>query len=352
MLDTIFYFLDANFNILAAVDQYQSAIFTGRYYEPGDFEIWLPGSTQALDLAKATSYVLRGDKTSVCGVAEKISVQTSFEEGNYIIISGRDAACLLDRRIVWKQTTYSGNPEALMRNLIETAFISPELAARTVSNMTLGAAAGLIGSVSVQYNGDSVLDCIMAICQQKETGFRVKYDIVNKNFVFELYQGADRSFAQSINPFVVFSGNFENLVKTTYEEDSSLVKNVAQVIGEGQGNARMKVSVGTATGLARIETFINAQLKSNNAGELDAATYESLLRQDGAEQLEELKPTQAIDGEVAPNYQYVLGRDYNIGDIVQIENEYGYKMQPRIIEVIESWSPEGYTCIPTFEQAD
>lgn len=352
MLDTIFYFLDASYNILAAVDQYQSAIFTSRYYEPGDFEIWLPGSTENLTLARSAAYVLRGDKTTVCGVIEKVSVQTSAEEGNYIIVAGRDAACLLERRIVWKQTTYNGKTEKIIRNLIETAFISPEIAERTVSNLILGPELGMTGSVRVQYTGDTVLDAIEGICQQAEVGFRVDFDLTNKNFVFQLYRGVDRSFEQSTNAFVVFSGDFENIVSTTYEEDATNVKNVAQVAGEGQGNERVKVSVGTASGISRIETFINAQINSSNNGEIDQVTYRSLLRQDGAEQLTELKPTKAIDGEIAPNYQYIFGVDYNIGDIVQIENEYGYRMQPRIVEAIENWSTEGYTCIPTFEQSE
>ena len=350
MQSTIFYFLDEQLNILAAFDTYKSAIFTGRYYAPGDFELYIPATQQALDLARSAAFVTRADKTSVCGIIERIGIQTNGEEGDFLLIAGRDAAALLERRIVWKQTTYSGSAEQIIRNLIEAAFISPDISARAVSNFALAAAAGVNDQVRVQYNGDSVSTAVQAICKTTGSGYRVNLDLANRRFVFELYQGKDRSFAQNANPYVVFSGDFGNLISTTYEEDATAVKNVAQIAGEGQGNERVKVSVGTATGLARNETFINAQRKSDNAGELDAATYENLLKEDGTQQLAELIATKNIDGEIAPAYNFELGRDYFLGDIVQIANEYGYSMQPRIVEVIESWAPEGYTCVPTFEQ--
>lgn len=44
--------------------------------------------------------------------------------------------------------------------------------------------------------------------------------------------------------------------------------------------------------------------------------------------------------------------DYNLGDIVEVENEYGLKARVRITEVIESEDENGYTCIPKFENVE
>ena len=350
MTGTIFYLLDSSLNILAALDVYQSAIFTGKYYEPGDFSLYIPATEEALALARASAFVTRADKTSVCGIVEKIGVSTSAESGDFLTISGRDAAALLDRRIVWKQTTYTGNAEKIVRDLIDKAFIAPEIAARTVANFALGAEIGLAEDIQVQYSGETVGAAVQAICKTTGTGYRVRLDLANKRFIFELYQGADRSFSQNTNSFVVFSEDFDNLLSSAYEEDTAGARNVAQIAGEGQGKERVKVAVGSVSGLDRKETFINAQTKSSNQEELDAETYAALLRQDGTERLAQLIATQQIDGEIAPNYTFIFGRDYFLGDIVEILNNYGYSMQPRIIEVIESWAEDGYTCIPTFEK--
>lgn len=350
MQGTIFYFLDSSLNILAAFDTYKSAIFTDRYWTPGDFELYIPATKAALDLARSASFVTRADDTTVCGLVEKVGIQTNRADGNFITVSGRLAAALLERRIVWRQTTYNGRAERIIRNLIENAFISPEIEARAVSNFELGAEIGLNDVIRVQYTGDSVGSAVEAICKTTGTGYRVRLDLPNKKFIFELYRGTDRSFNQSVNPFVVFSSDFENLIASTYDEDASGAKNVAQVAGEGQGNERVKVAVGSVSGIDRNETFINASTKSDNQGEIDLLTYEGLLSEDGAQKLAELEARKQIDGEIAPNYNYTLNQDYFLGDIIQIENEYGYRMTPRIVEVIESWSSDGYTCIPTFEQ--
>lgn len=350
MNGTIIYFLDSSLNILAAVDVYQSAIFTGRYYEPGDFSLYIPATEEALTLARSSAFVTRADKTEVCGIIEKIGIATSAESGDFLTISGRDAGALLERRIVWKQTTYTGNAEKIVRDLIEKSLISPEIAARAVSNFALAPEIGAPDEIQVQYSGETVGAAVQAICKTTGIGYRVRLDLANRRFVFELYKGTDRSFAQSANGFVVFSEDFDNLLSSAYTEDTTAARNVAQVAGEGQGKERVKVSVGSVSGLDRKETFINAQTKSNNQEELDADTYAALLRQDGTERLAQLKPTQQIDGEIAPNYTFIFGRDYFLGDIVEVLNNYGYSMQPRIVEVIESWAEDGYTCVPTFEK--
>ena len=47
---------------------------------------------------------------------------------------------------------------------------------------------------------------------------------------------------------------------------------------------------------------------------------------------------------------YKYKTDYNVGDIVTVENEYRITAETRIIEMIESWSADKmYTAIPTFE---
>lgn len=350
--DTIFYLLDANLDILAAVDIYQSAIFTRRYQEPGDFELYIPATQEMLDLLKATTYVTRADDTSCAGILEKLTIQQSAETGDYLIASGPDLSALLNRRIVWRQTTFSGYAEKIIRNLVQQAFIEPEDAARTVSNMMLAPELGLTAKMRVQYTGDPIGDSISAICKTIKCGYRVNLDLENKKFVFELYQGTDRSYNQSANPYVVFSSNFENLLASTYSQDAAESKNVAQVAGEGQGNERVKVTVGTATGINRRETFVDALQTSANGGELDLATYRAVLYNSGSQSLADMIPTEEIDGEVIPNYNYTLGVDYFLGDVVEVVNDYGTQMSPRVTEVIENWATDGYTCIPTFSSDD
>ncbi|MBR6503064.1 MAG: hypothetical protein IKT42_06435, partial [Clostridia bacterium] len=125
-------------------------------------------------------------------------------------------------------------------------------------------------------------------------------------------------------------------------------KNVALVAGEGEGTARKTASIGTASGLDRYELFVDARDVSSNDGAISANEYTNLLLERGAQNLSETVITESIEGEIEPNYTYVLNRDYFLGDIVDVINDYGVTMSPRIIEVIECTDTNGYTCIPTF----
>lgn len=58
-------------------------------------------------------------------------------------------------------------------------------------------------------------------------------------------------------------------------------------------------------------------------------------------------------GEIDPNVQFIFGRDYNLGDIVQIVNEFDFQAKTRVVGMLfSSEEGEGYKAIPTFESDD
>ena len=344
-----FYILNNLFDIIGVIDTYISAIWTERYYESGDFEIYMPMNEDILRKIQKHFYIVRMDDTTKAAVVETIKISQSADGGDKLTISGRNLSSLLSRRIVWKQTTYSGKVEQVCRNLVKDAFVSPELSSRMVDEFRLGAEKGFSDKVRVQYTGDNIEEAVQNLCKTYKLGYKVWYDYSDKHIVFELYKGVNRSYEQEENPYVIFSEQFENLLSSEYTSDDMSYKNVAQVAGEGQGIARKKVIVGTGySGLNRFETFVNASGVSTNDGEVDATSYNKLLQQQGAETLADMSTIESFDSEVAPNYSYKLGVDYNLGDIVEISNQYGISISARVTEIIESNDETGYSYIPTF----
>lgn len=67
---------------------------------------------------------------------------------------------------------------------------------------------------------------------------------------------------------------------------------------------------------------------------------------------QEIKESETYESTVDPEGNYQYGIDYNLGDIVEVENEYGLTSRVRITEVIESEDENGYTCIPKFENVE
>lgn len=57
----------------------------------------------------------------------------------------------------------------------------------------------------------------------------------------------------------------------------------------------------------------------------------------------------SFEGNVDPNVNFVYGRDYRLGDIVQVVNQYSFNAVTRVTSVLISWDSEsGYNIAPTF----
>lgn len=344
-----FYLLDNNLNKIQLLEIYRSFIWTNRYFTPGDFELYTPATKALLNTIKQGYYIIRDDDLTQCMIISNFEVTTDVENGDYITITGQSLKSILNRRIVWEQTNLNGNVETMIRNLVIDNAINPAIASRAISRLILGNTIGLTDTLNAQYTGDNLGEVLTAICQTYGIGYDVLLDLPNKKFKFVLLQGKDRTFNQDTNARVVFSNEFENLLTTDYIYNSSEYKNVALVAGEGQGTARKTASVGNASDLNRFELYVDARDVSSNNGAIDDTEYNKLLLERGTQKLAETVVKESISGEVEANYTYKLNIDYSLGDIVEVRNDYGVVLTPRIIEIIECNDENGYSCIPTFD---
>lgn len=348
-----FYILNSSLQILGIIDTYKSAIWTRRYYTSGDFELYVPASDTNIDLLQKGNYVVRVDDTTKGAIIQKVGIQTDAENGDYLTASGKSLSSILSRRIMWKQTSYNGYLEKMLRQMIKDNFLASDISARNISQLELGEEIGLPYTIRKQMTGDNIETALTEICQSYGIGYDVQFNMSDRKFTFILYEGQDRSYRQNVNPYVVFSPDFENIISSQYDNDASAFKNTAQIAGEGQGVDRVKTTVGNNySGLNRYELFVDARNQSSNNGEVSRSDYLTLLQNIGYEKLAELGITESVNSEVAENETYKLNRDYFLGDVVEIVNEYGISMTPRVTEVIECQDDTGYTCIPKFTTED
>ena len=130
-------------------------------------------------------------------------------------------------------------------------------------------------------------------------------------------------------------------------------KNFAVVAGEGEGTARRTRAVGNTRGLDRKELFVDARDLSSNDGEITDDEYNKSLDERGGEKLAEVKPIVKFEGEVLLDGNYVYKQDFNLGDVVTVENKkYGVFINTRIIEILESEDENGYVITPTFGEQE
>lgn len=344
--------LDRNFEQIGVVDDYKSLIWSKRYNELGDCEIYIGASDRTISLFQKGHYILRADDDMICRI-ERIEIDTDTEEGNFLVVTGYDCRKILNQRIVWWQTNFTGTAEDFIRTIIMNNVINPPETRRRIPHFTLGASKGFTDRVEIQSTYDYLFDKIKEICATYGYGSRLTYN--GSDFTFELYKGVNRSVAQYTNDVVIFSPDFENLISTNYVNDSSEIKTAALVAGEGEGAQRTRRELGGGTGFNRYELFVDAKDISSTTEDDHQMTpqeYQALLQQRGEEKLAENITLISFDGQVEPNYSYKYGEDYFLGDIVTVRNEYGIQANARITEVIESHDDNGYSIIPTFEYVE
>lgn len=338
--------MDDQFNSVMTIDNYESLIWTERYNQAGNFEIYMPGSKELLKKIKQNYYVwMKNSEQDM--IIEQIEIK-----GGMVTFSGRSLESILDRRIIWSQTILNSSLQYAIRRLLIENVISPIIPERKIPNFifeesTDPAITNL--KIRVQYTGDNLYESLVSICESYGIGFTVRINEQNK-FVFKLYSGKNRTESQTINPRVVFSPNFDNLISSNYIESDKAFKNVTLVAGEDQGNSRRTFVVGLANGLTRRELFTDARdvQSETDDGQLTEEEYNAQLEQRGKEKLAECEATKFFEGEAEPNTNFKYGIDYFKGDLVQISNEYGINGMARITEYIRSYDSDGLREYPTF----
>lgn len=351
--------LNTSFETVKVLDTFESFIWTERFSEYGDFELYLPIEPDVFDYIKKDYYVTIKDSKRAM-IIETISIDTDPDDGATLQVTGRSLESLLERRIVWKQTTLSGTLQNGIKKLLDENVVSPSDSNRKISEFYFASssdAAITSLNVSAQFTGDNLYDVIKYLCDAYKIGFKVTLESINgkDRFAFRLYPGVDRSYEQIENPYVVFSPSYENLITSNYLESDRDLKTVALVAGTGEGENRLAATVFATTsvkaGISRRELYVDAK---DIFGEVDGevisnSEYAQLLLQRGREKLSECISVKSFEAEAEiTSSVYTYGVDYDIGDIVEMANSYGNSARARITEVVRSESETGYSVYPTF----
>lgn len=344
--------LNAYLKDVSVVDTYESFIWTDRYRQPGDFELYMSIRPSVLQYIKQDYYIWNRNSEHVM-IIEKIIINSDVENGNHITVTGRSLESILERRIIWGQQVISGNLQNGVEALLNSCIINPSDPNRKINNFVFKESTDpAITSLSIeaQYTGNNLLAVIENICSEHDIGFRVTLND-DKQFVFELYAGINRSYDQTSNPYVVFTPKFENIINSNYIESKSSLKTITLIFGEGEGAARQHAIVGSGSGLSRRELFTDAHDISSNAGDgivLTNAEYINQLQQRGREKLSENTEVISFEGQAETTTMFKYGEDFFNGDIVQVANEYGHETKARVVEIVMSENEEGTFVYPTF----
>lgn len=353
-----------DFELIKILDDYKSLIWTERYTKCGDFEYETSMSSDLVEAIKPGRYLtLDGSDTTM--IVETVSITTNTTDGNRIKVTGRDLKSILERRIVWNQTQLNSKIETAIEKLLNENVINPAISNRKIPGFVFQSSGDTrldAIKVDTQFTGDNLLDAIETLCSANNVGYTIAFnpDDPDVRFIFQLYLGEDRSYDQETNPWVIFSPSFDNLIGSDYVESTKLYKNVAHIKGEGEGLDRKAFTIvldNDPTGMDRKELYVDARDISQNSDSYDDegnpikisdAEYNAKLRLRGYEKLSEYEYERAFTGESeVVDGVFVYGKDFFMGDVIQVENEFGMSDKARVTELIRSGDTSGFAVYPT-----
>lgn len=353
--------LNTLFERIAVVDSFKSMIWTDRYWEYGDFELYIPLPTDLINDLVPDNYLYL-EQSDHLMIIETVRIDTDIEDGDYLVITGRSLESILTRRVIQGNVTYKEKTvKEIVMDLMTNNFIEPTDPNRKIENLIvedfdISEADEVVDDT--QYSGNEVYDIIKKLCEDKKLGFKItlRYDEEAQNFkfVFTMYRGEKRTYDQDENPYVIFSPNFENIIDSRYTKSTADYKNAVYVAGEGQDTNQKFATVGDTAGLTRREHYLaaNSTTAKTEGGTLTPDEYIKLLEKKGKEALEDLDILEEFEGKTEAIEGFTYGTDFFLGDLVQAENEYDKQGVTRVVEIIFSQDPNGIEMYPTFKVED
>lgn len=332
---------DAELNFLGVIEDHSSLLWNRKFYESGTFQMYCPVTAYNIKLCSRGNLIAKRDSVEA-GVIEYVQLELDREGYQTIKASGRFLSSYMDRRLVRPKINFTGKVEEAMRKILSDIEYPLPL-------VELGELHGFTERITFQATYKSLLDTESKLSKGSNIGFRFTPDFSGKRIIFDTYKGVDHSVSQSENSRVTFSDGFGSMTRAQYYENDELLKNVVYVGGQGEGEARVFVTVGddTLTGLERRELMLDAADVDNT--DLSDEQYRNALRTRGNNKLKERVVYASFECSVLPEGNYSYKRDYDLGDFVTVIKEnWGVSADFIISEVMEVYEHGAMTITPVF----
>lgn len=331
------YVLNGNLQAICIIDAYRSLIWSERYNDIGDCELYLPADAYNIDLLQKDRYLYRDGSHMVCRI-DYIEITTDADDGNYLTVKGSDTKKLCDQRILTTTMFCKGSVETFLRKMITNTIINPSDSVRKMKKtngnnlVSLATSSGLSETMSCQVTWDNVGVKIREICETY--GFGYKFLLDSGVLKASIYKGTDRRNS------VIFSDEYENLSSTDYVDDKTNMGNTAVVGGEGQGSKRTVVTLGTYEGIDRFEVFRDSDSISRSVTYKDLTeTYTDGSVISGGGSFYYQIPT--LD---APTYDENhlewLQENYPDGTLVTVDGQQFWRVTDVVIATVVSATPD------------
>ena len=334
---------DTSLNRLGVADVYESLIWIRRYFANGTFELVAPANQTNIKLLKKHNLITLESDNEIAYIST-ISITQDEAKNATIKATGALYSGKLSQHTILIGAT--NLKDLIEDNLREIVLIVDDV----VANITF----------DNDGYGKNLGEVVEALARRDNFGYKVVLE--SGTLIFKVFYGTDRSKAQSENPRVIFSQEYENLLTSDYlNSDVGTINTVY---------ARCKVPAGVQAcipptydiipddGIERFEAYIEVDAVTydieqtiGDGGDTITLTYlnySATLANMQAEAEKALVEVQEnFEGAIAFAEQY---KDkYDLGDVVTVFNDtWGISTNQRITEITEVYDNVQNSIIPTF----
>ncbi|MGE7216581.1 siphovirus ReqiPepy6 Gp37-like family protein [Priestia koreensis] len=343
------YVFNQHFQLQGIVDSFTSLMWRREYSKTGTFELHINLPESDHDTASLIATLQKGnilvkeDDPSEAAEIESLIIEEK-SDGETLVITGYFIENFLDKRIVWGEMSQLGNIEDVMKYFVDHNAINPANTKRIIPHLKLTPNNGLKKQADELSSYANLVTLIEELAVKYDVGWRIIFDLLNKQYLFDVYEGLDRSINQSINPQAIFSLEYENVLNQKYTSSNSNYKNMALVAGKGEGIEQKFVEVNELiAGFERYEVFVDAKDVTDQQDNqpISDEEYKNILKEKGNSRLSETTVISTFESGVSITSNLVYKQDFDLGDVVTIQNErWGVQLNTRITGIEEVYETD------------
>jgi len=371
------YTLDRGFHKRDIIDNFSSIIWTERYYGDSEVEMVVPGTLEM------QQKLLPGTFLGVDGSAKTMILETFNIEDGKLKVQGISLLKWMNNRFVrisalhedkywyisppgtpgwtlWAIIYYmccQGSP--YLNGTINIGIPNPQQLVIPGLGLKDYDNTGSVISVGVPYG--PVYDAMREIATTYEVGMEITLESVTDtsySLGFRSYRGLDRTTSQNTNTVVRFSPTLDSLTNIKELQSIAALKTIVYTFAPGLNPAQGEPELRGAPGVSALSGTqytgfdLRAEMKFEDDITTDmvggsAANLANILNSRAKDELNNKGFAKAIDGEIVPLNQFKYGRDYNLGDIIEVQGNSGVVQRSRVTEYIRSQDAAGEKAYPT-----
>lgn len=285
----------ANKEITGYVGEYIELAWNPKFYQAGNFSLFL--TSEQYDPTWRYFSDQDGEHMAVIESA----VHSTDYNGDFVTLSGRTAEVILDNYLIYPAYTFTPSADLFIRlqGLLDRDTVGEVIVEKELPISYTNA--------ETQQTGRQMWEWMEEFFIGMGLGSRMTWN--GSKWVLKVASGRDTG--------LVFSPDLNTITDMTAESVVGEVYNWALVAGQGEGTARITVTVDLSGGQPRKKLWVDANDLKQEEGQT-ISSYQNVLRQRGIEKLREYKKQVKVEGKVIQN-KYTYGEDYKLGDFVYLD---------------------------------